>query len=158
MVQPIQRGFEAIPPDVRDAAACCGLTPRQRFFQIELPLAWPGVLTAAILTFAHTLGEFGVVLMVRALRTSESIEGGLSLRALLILPVALCLFGFLLDRAGFIPAMLVIVIGSALAGREFRFLEVLALAVFLTVVSVGIFIFGLGLPYPLYVIPHIPGF
>lgn len=101
---------------------------------------------------------FGVVLMVRGLRTTESIEGGLSLRALLILPVALCLFGFLLDRAGFIPAMLVIVIGSALAGREFRFLEVLALAVFLTVASVGIFIFGLGLPYPLYVIPQFPGF
>jgi len=64
VVQPIQRGFEAIPADVRDAAACCGLTPWQRFARIELPLAWPGVLTAAILTFAHTLGEFGVVLMV----------------------------------------------------------------------------------------------
>jgi molybdate transport system permease protein len=64
VVQPIQRGFEAIPSDVRDAAACCGLTPRQRFLRIELPLAWPSVLTAAILTFAHTLGEFGVVLMV----------------------------------------------------------------------------------------------
>ena len=64
VVQPIQRGFEAIPPDVRDAAACCGLSPWQRFLRIELPLAWPSVLTAAILTFAHTLGEFGVVLMV----------------------------------------------------------------------------------------------
>jgi molybdate transport system permease protein len=64
VVQPIQRGFEAIPADVRDAAACCGLTPGQRFLRIELPLAWPSVLTAAILTFAHTLGEFGVVLMV----------------------------------------------------------------------------------------------
>ena len=64
VVQPIQRGFEAIPADVRDAAACCGLTPWQRFLRIELPLAWPSVLTAAILTFAHTLGEFGVVLMV----------------------------------------------------------------------------------------------
>jgi molybdate transport system permease protein len=64
VVQPIQRGFEAIPSDVRDAAACCGLTPWQRFLRIELPLAWPSVLTAAILTFAHTLGEFGVVLMV----------------------------------------------------------------------------------------------
>jgi molybdate transport system permease protein len=64
VVQPIQRGFEAIPADVRDAAACCGLTPWQRFRRIELPLAWPSVLTAAILTFAHTLGEFGVVLMV----------------------------------------------------------------------------------------------
>jgi molybdate transport system permease protein len=64
VVQPIQRGFEAIPTDVRDAAACCGLTPWQRFVRIEMPLAWPGILTAAILTFAHTLGEFGVVLMV----------------------------------------------------------------------------------------------
>ena len=64
VIQPIQRGFEAIPDDVRDAAACCGLTPWQRFARIELPLAWPSVLTAAILTFAHTLGEFGVVLMV----------------------------------------------------------------------------------------------
>ena len=64
VVQPIQRGFEAIPADVRDAAACCGLTPWQRFVRIEVPLAWPGILTAAILTFAHTLGEFGVVLMV----------------------------------------------------------------------------------------------
>ena len=64
IVQPIQRGFEAIPHDVRDAAACCGLTPWQRFLRIEVPLAWPSILTAAILTFAHTLGEFGVVLMV----------------------------------------------------------------------------------------------
>jgi len=64
VVQPIQRGFEAIPSEVRDAAACCGLTPWQQFRRIELPLAWPGVLTGSILTFAHTLGEFGVVLMV----------------------------------------------------------------------------------------------
>jgi molybdate transport system permease protein len=64
VVQPIQRGFEAIPRDIRDAAACCGLTPWQRFVRIEIPLAWPSILTAAILTFAHTLGEFGVVLMV----------------------------------------------------------------------------------------------
>jgi molybdate transport system permease protein len=64
VVQPIQRGFEAIPNDLRDAAACCGLTPWQRFVRIEAPLAWPSILTAAILAFAHTLGEFGVVLMV----------------------------------------------------------------------------------------------
>ena len=64
VVQPIQRGFESIPPEVRDAAACCGLSPWQRFRKIELPLAWPSVLTGAILAFAHTLGEFGVVLMV----------------------------------------------------------------------------------------------
>ena len=63
-VQPIQRAFEAVPSDVREAAACCGLSPWRAFAAIELPLAWPGILTAAILTFAHTLGEFGVVLMV----------------------------------------------------------------------------------------------
>jgi molybdate transport system permease protein len=64
VIQPFQRAFEAIPADVRDAAACCGLSPWQRFLRIEVPLAWPGILTAMILTFAHTVGEFGVVLMV----------------------------------------------------------------------------------------------
>jgi molybdate transport system permease protein len=64
VVQPIQRAFQAVPDNLRDAAACCGLTPWQRFRRIELPLAWPGVVTAAILVFAHTLGEFGVVLMI----------------------------------------------------------------------------------------------
>jgi molybdate transport system permease protein len=64
VVQPIQRGFEAIPVDVREAGACCGLTPWQRFLRIDIPLAWPAIVTACILAFAHTLGEFGVVLMV----------------------------------------------------------------------------------------------
>jgi len=63
-VQPMQRAFEAIPADVRPAAACCGMSPWRIFTRIELPLAWPGVLSALVLTFAHTLGEFGVVLMV----------------------------------------------------------------------------------------------
>jgi molybdate transport system permease protein len=63
-VQPIQRAFEAIPRDVREAAACCGMTRWRSLLAIELPLAWPGIATAAVLTFAHTLGEFGVVLMV----------------------------------------------------------------------------------------------
>lgn len=63
-IQPMQRGFEAIPSDVREAAACCGMTPMQALTKIELPLAWPGILTAMVLSFAHTLGEFGIVLMV----------------------------------------------------------------------------------------------
>lgn len=63
-VQPVQRAFEAIPLDVREAAQCCGLTFWQAFRKVELPLAWPGILSAAVMTFAHTLGEFGVVLMV----------------------------------------------------------------------------------------------
>ena len=63
-IQPIQRGFESIPSEVREAAACCGLAPWKSLWRIELPLAWPGVLTAMVLSFAHTLGEFGIVLMV----------------------------------------------------------------------------------------------
>jgi molybdate transport system permease protein len=63
-VQPIQRAFEGIAPDVREAAQCCGLGFWQALWKVELPLAWPGILSAAVMTFAHTLGEFGVVLMV----------------------------------------------------------------------------------------------
>jgi molybdate transport system permease protein len=63
-VQPLQRAFEAIPPEVREAAWCSGLSTWQTFWRIELPLAWPGLLSALALTFAHTIGEFGVVLMV----------------------------------------------------------------------------------------------
>lgn len=63
-VQPAQRGFEAVGTDLRAAAATCGLSPWATLRRIELPLAAPGLLTGAILAFAHTLGEFGVVLMV----------------------------------------------------------------------------------------------
>jgi len=63
-VQPMQRGFEAIPPDIREAAAVSGFSPLRRLVRIDLPLAWPGIVTALVLAFAHTLGEFGVVLMV----------------------------------------------------------------------------------------------
>jgi len=63
-LQPIQRAFEAIAPELREAAASCGMSWWRAFWRIELPLAWPGILTAIVLTFAHTLGEFGVVLMV----------------------------------------------------------------------------------------------
>ena len=63
-VQPMQRGFESIPPEIREAAACSGLTPWRVLWLIDLPLAWPGIVTGLVLAFAHTLGEFGVVLMV----------------------------------------------------------------------------------------------
>ncbi|MBU3541300.1 molybdate ABC transporter permease subunit [Polynucleobacter sp. UB-Tiil-W10] len=63
-IQPIQRAFEAINPEIREAAQVSGLTKWQIFRLIELPLAWRGITSAAVLTFAHTLGEFGVILMV----------------------------------------------------------------------------------------------
>ena len=64
MVQPVQRAFAAIPRDLGEAAAVSGLGAWQTFWRVELPLAWPGVLSAMVLSFVHTLGEFGVVLMV----------------------------------------------------------------------------------------------
>jgi len=63
-IQPMQRGFESISSDIREAAACCGMSPWTVLMKVELPLAWPGILTAMVLSFAHTLGEFGIVLMV----------------------------------------------------------------------------------------------
>ena len=63
-VQPAQRAFETVSRTVRESAWCCGMTPWQTFWKVELPMAWSGVLSAGLLTFAHTLGEFGVILMV----------------------------------------------------------------------------------------------
>lgn len=63
-IQPIQRAFEGVPVHVREAAWCSGLSTWRTFLRIELPLVWPGVISAFVLTFMHTIGEFGVVLMV----------------------------------------------------------------------------------------------
>jgi len=63
-VQPIQQAFSAMPPDMHEAAQVSGLGRFRTFWWIELPLCWSGVFGAAALVFAHTLGEFGVVLMV----------------------------------------------------------------------------------------------
>jgi len=63
-IQPMQQAFAGVPREVREAAWVSGLSRWQTLVRIELPLAWPGVLAALVLTFAHTLGEFGVVLMV----------------------------------------------------------------------------------------------
>ncbi|MCR2745527.1 molybdate ABC transporter permease subunit [Limnobacter sp. YS8-69] len=64
MFQPIQRAFESIPHNLNEAAEVSGLSTWAIFLKVELPLAWPGILSAMVLTFVHTLGEFGVVLMI----------------------------------------------------------------------------------------------
>ncbi|WP_439546937.1 molybdate ABC transporter permease subunit [Sandarakinorhabdus sp.] len=63
-VQPAVQAFRGVGDELRSAAASCGLSPFRAFAGVELPLAWPGLATGAVLVFAHTLGEFGVVLMV----------------------------------------------------------------------------------------------
>lgn len=64
VVHPLQAGFASIPPTVLEAAATLRASPLDRFVSVVLPLAKPSLLTATLLGFAHTVGEFGVVLMV----------------------------------------------------------------------------------------------
>ncbi len=63
-VQPMQNAFRAVPQPTLDAARTLGASSRDAFFSVSLPLASRGAVTAAVLSFAHTVGEFGVVLMV----------------------------------------------------------------------------------------------
>jgi hypothetical protein len=106
------------------------------------PGYFPTVLGAVLILF-------GLYLLVTALRSGEPIEGSWSPRALIVVPLSLVLFGFLMDRAGFIPALLVLIFGSAAASTEFRLIEVALLSVVLTIFSVVLFVWLLGLPYPL---------
>ncbi len=64
VVQPLQRAFETIGRQPLEAAWCLGASPWDTFWSVVLPLARRGYLTAGVMGFAHTLGEFGVVLMV----------------------------------------------------------------------------------------------
>jgi len=63
-VQPLQNAFEAVSDRTLEVAATLRASPLDRFVSVVLPLARPGFLTAAVLTFAHTVGEFGVILMI----------------------------------------------------------------------------------------------
>lgn len=63
-VQPLRNAFQAIGRDPMEAAATLGASPWDSFLKVALPLALPGYAVAAILSFAHTIGEFGVVMML----------------------------------------------------------------------------------------------
>lgn len=82
-------------------------------------------------------------------RRGEPIEASTSTRALIVVPLALVLFGLLIDRAGFIPAMMALILGSAVASTQFKLIEQALFAVFLTALCVAVFLWALGLPYEL---------
>jgi hypothetical protein len=97
-----------------------------------------------------SLVMFGVYFVIQGLRTGgEKLETSWSPRALIIVPLSLVVFGLLIDRAGFIPAMLALIIISAAASTQFRLVEVLLFSVFLTATCVVVFVWALGLPYEL---------
>jgi hypothetical protein len=92
---------------------------------------------------------FGIYIALRGLRKSEKIKANWSLRALIVLPLAMVLFGVLMEYAGFIPALLTLIIVAAAASNESKWVEVLLTSVVLTVICSAVFIWGLGLPFPL---------
>jgi len=92
---------------------------------------------------------FGIYVMVKGLLQAERIQATWSPRALVLLPLSLLFFGILMQYAGFVPALAVLIFGSAASGKEFRLVEVCLLTVLLIVFSVALFVWGLGLPYPL---------
>jgi hypothetical protein len=92
---------------------------------------------------------FGGAIMAAGLRRGEKIQSRVSLRALVLLPASLVGFGILMEVAGFIPALVALVFLAAASGGEFAFREVSLMTVLLTLASVALFIWGLGLPYPL---------
>lgn len=93
---------------------------------------------------------FGLYVMLRGLRKNEKFQGNWSIRALILMPLAMVIFGIVMELGGFVPALIALVFVSAASSREFKFTEVLLLALILCVSSVAIFIWGLGLPYTLF--------
>jgi molybdate transport system permease protein len=64
MVRPFASAFAAVDRKLVEASWCLGVSRLRTFFRVVMPLSWPGILSGMVLTFAHTVGEFGVVLMV----------------------------------------------------------------------------------------------
>ena len=96
---------------------------------------------------------FGLVTLVRGLRSGARVQGSWGWFPLLMLTISLLSFGFLLEHVGLIPALVVMFFTAAYAGKEARFVEVLGLTVVMCLAATGIFIWGLKLPYPLFVMP-----
>jgi hypothetical protein len=99
---------------------------------------------------AGVLMFFGVFVLVRGLMTKERIKGIWGWKALAFIVVSLIVFGFTMEHLGLVPALVAMFFIAALGGHEFRFIEVVILTVFMTIFSVVVFVYLLGLPYPLF--------
>jgi hypothetical protein len=93
---------------------------------------------------------FGVYVGLRGLRTKEKVEGIWGWKALALITLAFFVYGWLMDRIGMIPSLVVLFFVSALAGHEFRLKEVIILTVVMTTFAWAVFIWGLGMPYRLF--------
>ena len=92
---------------------------------------------------------FGIAVLLMGVKNNEKMKGTWSLRALIVLPLATGLFGWVMEHAGFLPALALLIPSAAAAGPEFKWGEIILLTIGLLVICTGVFIYGLGLPYPL---------
>ena len=107
----------------------------------------PGYFPSVLGGIMIVMGIYVIALGLR--KNHEKIQGNWSIRALIVLPISMVVFGILMEEAGFIPAMLALIPISAAAGRDFKWVEVVPLTIGLTILCAAGFIFALGLPYPL---------
>ena len=99
---------------------------------------------------AGILIAFGVFVGIRGLLTQEKVEGIWGWKALALITLAFWVFGWLMDKVGFVPSLAALFLLSTLAGHEFKLLEVIVLTVIMIAFAWAVFIYGLGMPYPLF--------
>ncbi|MCP5149719.1 MAG: tripartite tricarboxylate transporter TctB family protein [Ectothiorhodospiraceae bacterium] len=102
---------------------------------------------------AVVLMLFGLVTLARGLVSRDPVHGRWGWAPLALLVVAITAFGYLMERAGMIPALVVLFVTSAWAGHEFRMREVVVLTAVMCLMATAVFVWGLGLPYRLFVVP-----
>ena len=93
---------------------------------------------------------FGVFILARGIRSGERVAGQWAWKPLALIALSIVLFGFLMDRFGIVPALVAVFFASAPAGHEFRIKETLLLTLVMGAFAVGVFFYGLKLPYPLF--------
>jgi uncharacterized membrane-anchored protein len=93
---------------------------------------------------------FGVYVMIRGVLSGEKVKGEWGWKPLALIALSIVLFGFLMERFGMVPALVAVIFVSAIAGHEFRFKETLLLILVMGTFAVGVFFYGLKLPYPLF--------
>jgi len=99
---------------------------------------------------AGIIVAFGLFVTIRGIRSGEKVRGVWGWKPLAYITVSLVLFGWIMDRYGMVPALVVMFFVSALGGHEFKFKEVAILTVAMSVFAVAVFVYGLGLPYRLF--------
>lgn len=99
---------------------------------------------------AGLLMVFGLWIGLRGLRNGEAVSGVWGWRPLALISLGFVAFGWLMDKIGFIPSLVVLFFVTTLGGHEFRLREVIVLTVLMAAFAWGVFIYGLGLPYRLF--------